>query len=130
MSYDIVPQPSVPRILRLHCAGEFDRGGQAIRDFGADTLRETGADAVLLDFAHLHYTSGDELLMAFDIPHFTGDQPGGRPLAVLLGPYCQPAVQTLLEQEAGFTSWHDAKFVFTDEALAIEWLSREATSHA
>src|SRR5687768_5382695 len=124
MSYEIVPQSSARRILRLHCVGEFDRRGQEIRDFGANTLRETRADAVLLDLSHLHYTSVDELLMAFDIPQFAADQHADRPLAVLLGPHCQPAVQTLLEREAGFTDWRHAKFVFTDEASALDWLSR------
>ena len=130
MVHDVVSPQTGRRVVRLHCSGAFDHGGHLIRDYGAKALRETRADTVLLDIMHLHYTWGDDLLLAFDIPFYADEHRADLPLAVVVGPDCQPAVQTLLEQEAGFSDWRDATFVFTDEPSALEWLCRDATSNA
>ena len=133
VTHDFVVLPSGIRVLRLYCSGYYPPGSagnshaRQIYETGAEAFLATDADAVLLDFRHLDYIWGDDLCMAFDIPLHESVRRDDCPIAIIVGPKCEEALKTLIEDGGG--NLQDAN-VFWDEPSALERISRDGTKRA
>ncbi|HEY3900215.1 MAG TPA: hypothetical protein VGM54_16520 [Chthoniobacter sp.] len=133
ITYDLAVLPSGVRVLRLHCSGYYPPGSAGtshalqIYKTGAEALLVTDADAVLLDFTQLDYVWGDDLCLAFDIPSHESIGRDDCPTAVVVGPKCEDALKTLIEDGGG--NWEEAN-LFWDEPSALERISRDASERA
>ena len=110
------------RLLPARLSGSSH--ARQIYETGAKTLRATNADALLLDFSDLDYVWGDDLLMAFDIPWHESIERENCPTAVIVGPKCREALESLI------CDWRNTNLLFRDEASALEQISRDAHNRA
>jgi hypothetical protein len=62
--------------------------------------------------------------MAFDIPCHESIRRENCPTAVIVGPKCDEALKTLIED--GCANWQEANLLFWNETSALEQISRTA----
>jgi hypothetical protein len=130
---EVVPLPSGGTVLLLICSGKYRIGSSGkpdakkIYDEACQLLRDKGANRLLLDYSGLDYEWGDDLWLTFQINH--PDKDKELPFAVVVGPKCEEAIRSLLEDDGGFESWLDSGYIFHDTGAALKSLSVVDAEH-